>query len=47
VVKAAGVSRRTFYMISPNVEECVLALLRERLQIAGAVVQEAFGDQEI
>jgi AcrR family transcriptional regulator len=46
VVGAAGVSRRTFYELFPDVRSCLLTLIHERLEIAEALVCEACEQQE-
>jgi AcrR family transcriptional regulator len=45
VVSAAGISRRTFYELFPDVKHCLLALIEERLEIAAEVACEAYGQQ--
>lgn len=42
IVSAAGVSRRTFYDLFPDVGACLLALIEERLETAGDIARAAF-----
>jgi AcrR family transcriptional regulator len=46
VVSAAGVSRRTFYELFPDLGHCLLALMQERLDIAADLARVAYEQQE-
>lgn len=46
IVSAAGISRRTFYELFPDVKRCMLAMIEERLEVATGLAREAYRQPE-